>query len=289
VSEVSSTGPSTDPAFAVRRMIRGEVDLALEWAAAEGWNPGKHDAHCFYAADPDGFFIGEYNGEPVACLSAVAYDHSFGFIGLYIVKPEFRGKGFGIQLWNTGMAFLDNRNVGLDGVVTQQANYKKSGFRLAYRNIRYRGTGGGTALPGVVELSEVLWPQLVAYDRQFFPAPRPQFLRQWIAQPGGAALGVVNDGQLCGYGVLRACQSGYKIGPLFADHEQMAENLFRALSANVPGQAIFLDVPEVNPSAVALAERHSMQSVFETARMYTKEPPAVRIDGIYGVTTLELG
>ncbi|HLA33082.1 MAG TPA: GNAT family N-acetyltransferase, partial [Pseudomonas sp.] len=31
-------------------MTRAEVDLAIDWAAAEGWNPGLHDADCFYAA-----------------------------------------------------------------------------------------------------------------------------------------------------------------------------------------------------------------------------------------------
>ena len=31
----------------VRVMTRGEIDLALEWAAGEGWNPGLHDAASF--------------------------------------------------------------------------------------------------------------------------------------------------------------------------------------------------------------------------------------------------
>ena len=53
----------------------------------------------FRAADPDGFFIGEWRGEPVACLSAVAYGEDFGFIGLYIVKQAFRGRGFGMRVW----------------------------------------------------------------------------------------------------------------------------------------------------------------------------------------------
>jgi len=35
-------------------MSRQELDLAVDWAAAEGWNPGLHDANCFYAIDPTG-------------------------------------------------------------------------------------------------------------------------------------------------------------------------------------------------------------------------------------------
>jgi len=41
------------------------------------------------------------------------------------------------------LKYLEGRNIGLDGVVSQQDNYKKSGFKLAYRNIRHEGRGGG--------------------------------------------------------------------------------------------------------------------------------------------------
>jgi hypothetical protein len=42
----------------IRPMTRDELDLAVEWAAQEGWNPGLADAECFHAADPEGFLIG---------------------------------------------------------------------------------------------------------------------------------------------------------------------------------------------------------------------------------------
>ena len=44
-----------DTSLVLRRMTETDLGLALDWAAAEGWNPGLHDAHCFYAADPEGF------------------------------------------------------------------------------------------------------------------------------------------------------------------------------------------------------------------------------------------
>lgn len=111
----------------------------IAWAASEGWNPGLQDANCFYLADPDGFWIGLINKEPISVLSAVKYGNNFAFLGFYIVKPEYRGQGYGFQLWNTALKSLKNRNIGLDGVVAQQENYQKSGFKLAHRNIRYQG------------------------------------------------------------------------------------------------------------------------------------------------------
>ena len=275
--------------LSIRRMTKDEVEFAIDLAAEEGWNPGIHDGRCFYATDPNGFFVGELDGEFVGSISAVAYNDSFGFIGLYIVKPEFRGKGIGTRLWEAGMAYLTDLNIGLDGVVAQQPYYKRHGFRTAYHNLRYEGVGGGIMSEGVVEISEVPYKEMLVYDAGIFPAARPQFLKCWIEQPEGIALAVIEDRRLAGYGVIRKCRTGYKIGPLFADTEHIAENLFAALKSHVPGEAIFLDTPEVNPAAVALAERHHMRVMFQTVRMYSREEPHISRTRIFGVSTFELG
>src|SRR5262245_52787924 len=114
--------------YGIRTMTSGEIDFAIDLAAAEGWNPGLHDAANFHAADPAGFLVGVLDGEPTACISAVSYDGSFGFIGLYIVAPRHRGKGHGLAIWNAAMQRLAGHTVGLDGVVAQQENYRRSGF-----------------------------------------------------------------------------------------------------------------------------------------------------------------
>ena len=281
-----------DKNYRVRAMDRKEVDLAIEWAAMEGWNPGINDGDCFYAADPNGFLVGLLNDEPIAVISAIRYGESFGFLGFYIVKPEYRGKGYGIQIWNAGLEYLKGRNIGLDGVVAQQGNYKKSGFELAYRNIRYEGRGGGKfpECSGVVKLSTLPVSSIESYDRAFFPANRLQFIKSWINQVACNALGIMKNGNLAGYGVIRKCRSGYKIGPLFADSPELAELLFLALKAGIkPSEPFYIDTPEVNRTAVALAERHNMKVVFETARMYTEEKPDIPLNRIFGVTSFELG
>ena len=103
-------------------------------------------------------------------------------------------------------------------------------------------------------------------------------------------MGILSDGKLAGYGVLRLCRSGYKIGPLFADRPEYAEALFVALKAHAAeGAPLYLDVPEVNPAAVALAKRYNMNAVFETARMYTGKSPDLPMNRLFGVTTFELG
>lgn len=279
--------------YFIRRMTEEEVkNIAIEWAAKEGWNPGLDDAHCFYTADPDGFLIGLIDNEPAACISAVAYNEGFGFIGFYIVKPEFRGKGYGIRIWDAAMAYLNTQDIGLDGVVAQQANYMKSGFRLAYRNIRFQGAAKKTEkqFSGIIQYPEAGLNEIVQYDNNLFPAPRAEFLECWIKQPESKTFTSVKEGKITGYCVIRKCRNGYKIGPLFADSPLIAEELF--LSANSfadEGAPVFLDVPEINKAAVMLAEEYGMSKVFETARMYTKLKPVVNVDKVFGVTTFELG
>jgi GNAT superfamily N-acetyltransferase len=276
----------------IRPMRSEEVALAVEWAAQEGWNPGVHDAQSFAAADPAGFLIGVVDGEPVAVISAVRYGQTFAFLGFYIVAPSWRGKGYGLQIWNAAMARLASRTVGLDGVVAQQENYNKSGFVLAYRNIRYEGisTGESRSGEGTVVLGDIAFETLEAYDCRFFPAARDAFLHAWIAQPGATALGLAGEEGLRGYGVIRPCRSGFKIGPLFADDAETAEILFGALAAAVPaGERFYLDIPEPNPQARALVQRHGMSVVFETARMYAGDAPQLPVGQIFGVTSFELG
>jgi len=278
--------------YRCRTMTPGEVALAVEWAAQEGWNPGLHDAASFLAADPQGFFTGVQDGQPVASISVVKYGSDFAFLGLYIVRPQCRGQGLGWALWRHGMASAAGRQVGLDGVVAQQDNYRKSGFALAWRNVRYEGTGGmpTAADARLVRLDTLPLAAVRAYDRPFFPAERGTFLAAWLAQPDAAALGWLEGGALRGYGVVRRCRDGWKIGPLFADGEGIAEALFAGLAGHAgPGERVFLDIPEPNAAAVALTRRHGMRMVFETARMYTGNAPATPMDRTYGITTFELG
>ena len=174
----------------------------------------------------------------------------------------------------------------------QQDNYKKSGFKLAYRNIRYEGSGGGNPPDNseIVKLSTLPQETIDSYDRPFFPAIRSRFIKTWINQPDCQALGIMKSGKLAGYGVIRGCHSGYKIGPLFADSPELAESLFLALKSRAKqSEPVFLDTPEVNQAAVALAERYEMKISFETARMYTGEIPDMPLNRIFGVTSFEIG
>jgi GNAT superfamily N-acetyltransferase len=275
----------------IRAMRLEEIAIAVDWAAGEGWNPGLGDGACFNTVDPDGFLIGELDGAPAATISCLNYDSAFAFLGFYIVRRDLRGRGYGLRIWNAAIAHAGARTIGLDGVVAQQQNYRKSGFQLAYANIRYGGSVARTSRPpaGVMPLAEVPFATVEADDARGFPAPRGAFLRAWISAPGHIGRALVRDGSLAGWGVIRPCRCGHKVGPLIADDRAAAEAVLAVLIAAAGAREIFLDVPSVNAEAVALAQEHELLPVFETARMYTGAIRPLTLERVFGVTTFELG
>jgi hypothetical protein len=277
----------------VRTMSRSEIDLAAEWAAAEGWNPGLSDSAAFHAADPGGFLIALDGATPVACISVARYSADFGFLGFYIAHPSARGRGHGMEIWRAGMARLASCNVGLDGVVAQQANYIKSGFKLAWRNIRFEGAAplpdDARAGLTLMNATDVPFDRIAAFDRRFFPAARDAFLSLWISLPGHRARVAIEDGEIVGFAVARPCLRGTKIGPLYSADATCALALLHALDAPDLPRPIIIDVPEANSDAVKLAESLSLTPAFETARMYTGAAPSVDMKKLFGITTFELG
>jgi GNAT superfamily N-acetyltransferase len=276
----------------IRTMRREELPLAVEWAVAEGWNPGVADAECFWREDPDGFFCATVDGEIVGTVSVVNYSDRFAFAGLYIVRPGFRGKGIGMQLYRHAMRHAGSRIVGGDGVVAMVGKYEKEGgLFLHYHNARYEGRGGGIMPAGLTFIRNVKFADLLEYDTAHFPAQRERFLRYWIDQEDHFGLARLDtDGRILGYGVRRTCARGYKIGPLFAKDRETAELILDGLIAGIPGEPFFLDIPLPNREAVALVVDRKMVPVFHTARLYsTRDPVSLPLDEIFGVTTFELG
>ncbi|MFD5345683.1 GNAT family N-acetyltransferase [Streptomyces anulatus] len=266
-----------------------------EWAHEESWNPGLHDGGVFFATDPGGFLFGRLDGAPVTSVSVVRYGTDHGFLGFYLTRPHLRGQGYGLRTWQAGTARLAGRTVGLDGVPAQQDNYRRSGFRTCWSNARFEGTPPppqDVAPPPGIELVDarsVPFDLLAAYDRRYFPAARDTFLASWITAPGRTALAAVGDGGLQGLAVLRACRAASRIGPLYAASPAVAAALVGALAATAPDTPVAVDVPDVNPAAVRLAEQLGLTPSLDTARRHSGPPPVIDRTGLYGITSLELG
>ena len=272
----------------MRPMTLAELGTVLDWAAAEGWNPGFDDAPAFFAADPDGFFVALEEDLPVAAISVVNHGPDFAFLGLYLCRPGHRGQGIGYALWRHALAHAGDRTVGLDGVPDQQDNYARSGFVRAGSTSRYSGrvspSDDGTVRSARAEDVEAM----IALETASSGWAKPAYLATWFAPTEARRTFVLEgDDGVAGLTTVRRCRSGAKIGPLIARDEEGALALIRH-AASVFGDSLVLDVPASAASLDGLCRRLELEPGFSTARMYRGAARSVSAQ-FYAVASLELG
>lgn len=277
--------------YKISRMSKEEVSIAIDWMRLEGWNPGLNDVKCFYAADNHGFFAGKLDEQIIAVASAIVYDERFAFCGCYIVKPEYRHQGYGIQLTKARLNYVGDRITGLDGVLEMVKEYEKIGYKPMYNNIRYALNRPVQVAPNanIKPIGPNILMKVMAYDRNYFPAVRTDFLNCWLQPDSGKALVYLSNDEIYGYTVIHKCFTGYKIGPLFAESAEIAEALFLQAINGLEERPIFLDIPKPNTNASKLVKKYEMEKVFETIRMYRCGAPDINLHNVYGITTFELG
>lgn len=276
--------------YKIRQAKLADMKFLIEMAQQEGWMPGIYDAEKFFAADNNGFFVGELDNTPIACISAVKHG-DYGVIGFYVVKKELRGQGFGTKLWQHAMDYLGDINAGLDGVFEQVENYKKSGFKIAHSNARYCGKFKPTKIDesNIVTADKVNFEDLCKYDTLHFGSVRKNFLKEWINNEKGFSVCYFENETIKGFATCRETSGGFRIGPLFAENKEIAENLLLYLASKIGENDLYLDINEDFKAAVELVEKFQMKKICELKRMYTKAQPQAKWDEVFGITSFELG
>ncbi len=272
----------------MRRARRDELEEILNWAADEGWNPGLQDAEAFWAADPEGIFVAERTGRPVAAISVVNHASDHAFLGLYLCRPDFRGQGIGFALWQHALGHAGDRTIGLDGVAAQEANYARSGFVRIGATLRMDGRLSATPDAAVRPASAEDLPVLQTLDRAAFGVSRPRFLHSWLTDHATRKTVVLMDRDgITGFATARQCRAGIKIGPIVAHSVEEALRLARGALDTRDAQ-VTIDVPDAQAEFLLALEKIGFSNGFSTARMYRgRSPGAGSLSK--AIATMELG
>jgi len=267
-------------------------------AAQEGWNPGIHDAQTFFEADPAGFVGVSVENDLIGGGAIVRHNEKFGFMGLFLVAPEHRGQGIGRKLWYARRNLLLDRlapgaSIGMDGVSAMVDFYREGGFVPQYISSRFQTEAAPNLSvhdPNVTPTGEDDFESVREFDGRCFPGERVGYLLAWLRQPDvHQYVYRREDGKIGGFGTLRPCLLGWKIGPLFAETPDIARSLIGVLISAVNGEQVSIDVPSTNPVAQELCRSLGMSEVFQCTRMYFGPKPVYQASLIYGLTSFELG
>ncbi|KAG0336999.1 hypothetical protein BG000_005933, partial [Podila horticola] len=278
--------------------------IFFSWANAEHWNPTAQGAdlrEVYFPLDPGAFFAGSVvspTGESkiVSILSGVRFGEQ-AWVGFYIVDPAERGHGYGLKTFqhvlDIHLGDSSRTSIGLDGVMAQVSNYRKSGFtNVGWQNERRHG-----------DLA-----QLAAMEAQYSGLKRPEFMHRWVQFHLGvqetehrfstAVLG--EDGKtVLGYGCIRPAQTSYRVGPIYASSTEVAKQILVKLAIDVVETErshplgipleVDIDVPNTNKHAVELFDGLGWKDTFSSLRMWKGPIPEHDVNGVFGVATLEVG
>lgn len=274
----------------IRAMTLDDLNVVLQWAADEGWNPGLDDATAFHAADPAGFLIKEVDGKPAAAISVVNHDPDVAFLGLYLCKPEFRGQGHGIDVWRAGIAHAGSRSIGLDGVPDQQKNYAASGFVRYGNTVRYEGLIAPTADARIRQASSSDLETLVSRDTKASGIKRTAFARSWFTDTlTRQTMVLMEEANIAGFATFRRCRVGSKIGPLYAGSESDARALLSANPFGKQDAPCFVDIAGQTAPLAKVVKSLNFEPTFETARMFSGTQPIANPAKFQAIATMELG
>ncbi len=275
----------------IRNFNLQEMVFPMEVAYKEGWNPGLYDGVAFYQADPEGFFLAEEEGGMVGGISAVNYGDQLVFIGNHFVLPPFRGRGIGKALWEHALEAAGDRLTGINGLPESKSFYESYGFRPAYNVIRYGGRIFSEARfsEDIYSAQDIDLEQLADYDAGFFGFSRQDFLKSWLATPAMESVCLLKEGKLQGWGCMRRCRQGWRLGPVFAQHHTFAEEILRHLALKTVGEHVYIDIAEANVQSIRLAFAMGMVPWGARLRLYKGGLLTQPLEKIYGFTTLDIG
>ncbi len=301
---MSTPDRSRPSPLTIRPLQSADIPTITGWARQEGFAPGVGDVAIYRQTDRQGLWVGWLGDEPVGCIAGVRYNASYGFIGLFLVVPAQRGRGYGVQLWRHALQHLaDVPCIGLEAAPDRIDDYAGWGFAPASPTTRWQRLAACDNPAPPAAAPEPLWCLLAGgaipasavqrFDAEREPSPRPHFLRQWLRHPAGTVLALVDRGGAChGFGRVRPCLladgEGWRVGPLVADSPAAARALLEGLLQRHPG-TVLIDAPGANDTAAPLLASLGFAPVSRTLRMYRGAPPAMSLADVYGLACLELG
>ena len=255
----------------IRQMSPGDLLAAMRLKQAAGWNQSAQDWANIMALEPEGCWVYEAEGKVAGSTTVICYGQELAWIGMVLVLPEFRGRGYARLLMEHALGFLGQRQVRairLDATDMGRPLYAKLGFQDECAIERWAAPA--TAIPrpqprtGLAPLQNM--SELAALDRQAFGAGRTPVIERLAACFPAESLRAAK-----GFAMARPGSGAHFLGPCVAADAATARGLIETLLAAHAGEAVFWDLLPENDEAVRLARELGFECRRRLVRMVLGE------------------
>ena len=237
----SAYNPGVDTGtMRLRVMTSADIPAGMRLKGLAGWNQTAADWRRFLARSPEGCFVAEVGAQVCGTVTTIPFEDRFAWIGMVLVDPEYRGRGFGTALLERAIHYLDELDLSalkLDATPQGKPLYEKLGFLPEYEIGRWtRRQQPGLAMPARTAVCKSASPALVEsiceFDRQVFGADRSGLLMSLHDEAPELTLGILKDGTLAGYAFGRRGSFADHLGPWMAGDAGTARELLEGFLAS---------------------------------------------------------
>ena len=261
----------------LRTMTSEDILGGIRLKDLAGWNQTREDWERFLKASPNGCFVGEVDGKVCGTVTTICYENRFAWIGMVLVDPEHRSKGFGTQLLEKAIKHLDELQVPtikLDATPQGKHIYEKLGFVSECELERWTFRRTAIDESKVVDrdlyepMSSVLLESILAADREVFGADRRFLLKDLYKNEPTFTLGNCLDGTVEGYAFGRRGSFADHLGPWMARNSGSARRLLEAFLTRSKRDVLVVDCLKTNHFAGSLLRSLGFVYSRPLTRMY---------------------
>jgi len=226
------------------RPARDAREFVLWWKFMKQlkWNRGFWDLETWMHPTVECnmlLLIEKASNKIIGHVGAAIYDNSVGWIYAFVIAEKYRGKGLGRPLFKAAQTVLEKcevQTIGLDGVPMQKGTYERRGFVASTQGevlILDRPLVAKQPLPGnaidpshiVLNIFDIPLPLLVQHELKYTGFQRSRLWNRGNLfdriDVEGFAVVTRDDPQtvddIRAWVLLRRCEEGSRIGPLYAD------------------------------------------------------------------------
>ncbi len=237
-------------------MRQNDLTFALFLTNYEKWSDIAFDFETLISYPKQAAFILEADGKRVGMIGTVSYEH-MGFIGSFIVHPNYRGQGYGTALFDHGIDHLKKMGtelILLDAVEEAQSFYENKGFKTLFTSHRFRGTLRGKNSDYCRVMKKADFKDVVSVDSECFGEDRSHFLKSLLTNhPFHARILESSEGNIIGFAFASERSEFFRIGPMnILSRTNLARDL--VLSIPLPNHEIEvrIGVPGYNEEALSM-------------------------------------
>ena len=312
---IYKTDTDSEANFTIREATSAkELGFVTKMACAENWGMASGDIECYFAADPNGHFIGELNGKQICSTSIVRYPRNrICHLGLGLTDPNYRGRGYMYKLLCTVLKQLP-RDYCLQIDTTFQLMKQVNRF-VHIKHIQFVSyctiakveqvleslalkssfdTFDGTLIP----VQDIDCGALCDYEHKTLNLYRKEFLRMWTSLSGRYGCTAVDHSRkVRGFAVCRKINKPsdvYKVAPLYADNPAIAKSLLKRITEHVSEQnrdgKLYLDIPSTNSHAMNMMNTFGGRVLWKLPRLQSRlHNFTANVSNVYGLTSQSVG